>query len=239
MHTLVKSFKRQEGSIIKCTDEAIIQLKLAYQVYYKAKPNASVARHKFLDDLATAKAEVSGKDVAGIYLQLRHREEQRRIGRRLRAVKQNTNRKYVTEVMAPGDDGTLQKYHTKEDIETQLCQESIRRFSQANHTACMQPEQVSLLGEFADSAISDSILQGTCPPNTPLHPGLRTLLPYLKTPETVSQAGAASTCRSASRRIFKDGKSNAKTLRQADPCTSDTSRHQLLIQPWLILIGCF
>lgn len=159
-----------------------------YNDYYQEKPHAAVIRRKFLEDLAEAQAQSSGQDVKGIYTQLRHREEQRRIGAKVRALKQKS-RKFVTEVTAPGVDGSLQKFHTKEDIETQLCQESIRRFSQANNTPCMQPDQISLLGPFADSPISDSILQGSCSPDIPLHSGLRSLLPHLQTPATIQQAG--------------------------------------------------
>jgi hypothetical protein len=81
----------------------------------------------------------------------------------------------------------------KEDSEYGCIQENIKRFTQANDTPPMKPSQFELLGWTACSDVAENILEGNFSlEHNNLHPAIERMLPYYKTPKTISDRGLIS-----------------------------------------------
>lgn len=93
----------------------------------------------------------------------------------------------VTSVSAPYNEGEWTTITEKLDIEKACQQENIRRFTQANDTPALLPDQINLLGWTADSEISNRILLGYEDPQ--LHPTINKLVKYLKLHDSILQEG--------------------------------------------------
>lgn len=105
---------RHNGPKTKNATDAKLQLDLAFDEYKKIKPKANEIRYIVLVDLANAEAESTGAEGAAILSQLQLREEQRRLGMKLRLLKGN-NRSGISDIIAPDNDEVLQRYSEKED----------------------------------------------------------------------------------------------------------------------------
>lgn len=182
--TLEKLFRRQSGPIALNEQQAINGLREAMAEYKRVKPQAREIRYTYLADLANAQAETTGADRSNILRQLQQREEQRRLGARMKQILGNPHAG-VTEVSTQADDGQWINLNEQEAIEQCCITEGIRKRTQANNSPCLLQSQVNLLGELADTDVSMAILQGTPFDHQELHPDMHTLLPYWNTPESI------------------------------------------------------
>lgn len=106
--TLQKLCSRQTGMKVDNAIDADIQLKLAFIEYRANKPKSSTIQYEFLHELAKAKAEATGEDTEKVLKQLQTREEQRRLGQKLKQLK-GTFRKGISAVIAPDETGTWKR----------------------------------------------------------------------------------------------------------------------------------
>lgn len=182
--TLDKLFRRQSGPAALNETQALDGLRDAMQEYKRVKPHAREIRYSYLADLANAQSESNGKDRGNILRQLQQREEQRRLGARMKQILGNPNAG-VSAVSEQGADGQWNTLTEQDDIEQCCINEGIRKRTQANQAPCLLPEQVALLGELADSDTSNAILQGNQVDHDILHPDMQTLLPFWTMPENI------------------------------------------------------
>lgn len=97
--TLVKLHKKQTGPLATNLEAPEANLRAAMSEYKTAKPNAAKLRYTHLADLAQAQADTTEADHSTVLAQLLHREEQRRLGQKLRSI-QGNNRQGVTSIEA-------------------------------------------------------------------------------------------------------------------------------------------
>jgi Reverse transcriptase (RNA-dependent DNA polymerase) len=171
------------------TAEALLQQE--YHAYTQYKRSAHTKCETFLDDLASAIALAELKDKSAILKQLRQREAQRQLSRRLKFL--NSSKKaMLLQVEVPDADGDWSMKDKKADIELGCMEENERRFTQASNTPSLLPSSIDLLGWTGDTNFSTQVLQGSA--NIALaHPSLQPILPYFSTPPATSLASIATT----------------------------------------------
>lgn len=196
--TLESQKRRHHGPAVYNREDAEVMLRHAMGLYKAAKPNARDIRYNYLADLANAKAEAAAQEYdddkaaflekrAKILEQLKQREEDRRLGKRVKSIL-GSYEANVSSISIPTGDGLWQTVHSKEEVEAACIEEGIRKRSQANDSPCLQLDQLDLFGKLADTAISDQILQGNVLDPELFHQDLQTLLPFWKMPDTIRQA---------------------------------------------------
>ena len=139
-------------------------LKNSHNNYKKFKKQADAARITFLEDLAQAVADRDDKDKWKVYRQLRHREEQRSAGRRMRAALGKTIKGGIKRVEIISEDGTTMEIITKDGIEKACLEENEQKYCQTQQTPCMTNPLCQLLGLYGNSEFCENILNGTFHP---------------------------------------------------------------------------
>jgi Reverse transcriptase (RNA-dependent DNA polymerase) len=162
--------------------EAEKKLKEEYNTYNRYKKEATSRRNTYLEDMAVARAEHFNTSAISDLKVLIEHERQRAIGRKMRRVLGKA-RSGVTSVVAPNEDHEWVLLTDKMAIEKACQEENVRRFTQANDTPALLPEQVELLGWTADSEVSNNILQGN--EDIRLHPNINKLVKYLQINESI------------------------------------------------------
>jgi Reverse transcriptase (RNA-dependent DNA polymerase) len=175
-------------------ETASTRLRQEFLHYNTIKASASEIRLHFLEDLAATKALTEGLQRTTVLKQLLLREKQRELGRKVKFI-QEKKRVGLTIAEIPDNDGVWTIQTEKEVIERGCMQENIARFTQANQTPSLLPDQVDLLGWTGNGLGSDDLLQGNN--NPAFHPAITALAPFLSTPPAIQLMGDISSSISA------------------------------------------
>ena len=147
-------------------EEVQQRLQQAKKDYYSKKPHVQTLRNTFLEQRATAMAEVSNSNKESIYRQLILQETQRKVARKIQMLNKEKLSTGVTKVETMRPDGSRETHSSKEEIEEICMEENRQKFLQTNDTPCMQEPLNSLLGMGTTSSC-DEILNNTfIPPAT-------------------------------------------------------------------------
>jgi Reverse transcriptase (RNA-dependent DNA polymerase) len=171
-------------------DEALTLLKAEFLAYNEFKKVAVLMRQSFLEELAQAQAEQSGVKQASIVKQLKLREQQRELGRKVKYIL-GKKRVGLTAVEAPDRSGQWVLVNDKEAVELGCIKENISRFTQANNTPALLRDQVELLGWTGNGQGANDLLSGIA--NPALHPAITPLAEYLSTPPEITILGDINT----------------------------------------------
>ncbi len=185
--TLMSSFQKTD-LISPVTDgtAAILLLKQTYNEFNLLKSKASHLRGNFLSELANRKAADGDGKAEIILKQLILREEQRSVAQATKRVLRSF-RSGVTAVEYRDSQGQWLVSTDKQVIEHECIQENISRFTQATHLPIMQHQQTQAFGWFAETDLSNQILQGTYHPDTiNVDPSVHSIIPFLAKPSGVS-----------------------------------------------------
>jgi hypothetical protein len=118
--------------------------KQAYQDYYKIKAHHVELRKTYLEELAEAMAEQHSQKEK-IIRQLLHREEQRKVARKIRFLRGKFSKNSTTMVTTETPTGELQEITDKREMERAIMKNNEQKFRQSYNTPFFyQP----LLSEF-------------------------------------------------------------------------------------------
>jgi Reverse transcriptase (RNA-dependent DNA polymerase) len=183
--TLMKWFRKTDLTTpITNAAQTIEALKNEFQNYREQKKQADAKRQSFLEQLAETKADEGNFRKEKILRQLIQLEHQRSMFRKIK-VALGKMRQGVTTIEAPDADGNWVLYINMDDIEKGCIEENKRRFTQASQTPPLQDKQIEILGWTANTATSQEILQTGTTDNQDLHPLIRNMIKYYKSPETI------------------------------------------------------
>jgi hypothetical protein len=113
-----------------------VQLQESYKQYYTIKKNHVAHRHTHLEELAQALAEENNNDKATTLLQLRVREQQQTVARKIRYLQGKLTRSSTTLVTVESPDGGLHDLHDlskPQEIEKAIMKNNEKKFQQSHH----------------------------------------------------------------------------------------------------------
>ncbi len=165
-------------------EEARVGLKNTFNQYNLLKSQATQLRVSFLDDLAEAIAVQGNGTKEKILRQLQLHEEQRSVARKIKYTL-GKQRVGVSSVEFLNQQGGWEVTVDKVKIEEECIMDNIRRFTQANNSPSLQPDQVALMGWTADTDNAMKILNGDNSING-LDPAIVRLAPFLRRPTFMS-----------------------------------------------------
>lgn len=169
---------------------AIKILKLVEKDYRAIKRQGSQKRITWMENLAKAIADKSGKEEASVLIDIINREAMRDMHRSINTTKPSKKGKMISTVEAPPLDdpsGDWIQHDDKAHVESAVLQHLDRHFRQSYSTPLLQPEAIAEFGHFAETPASDAILRGDYTGSDTTDPFLLDMLPHLKRPETIEE----------------------------------------------------
>jgi hypothetical protein len=135
-----------------------VQLQEIYKQYYTIKKNHVAHRHTHLEELAQALAEENNNDKATTLLQLRVREQQRTVARKIHYLQGQLTRSSTTLVTVESPDGGLHDISKPREKEKAIMKNNEKKFQQSHHRPMYKPPLKYDLGFKGTSSSAAAVL---------------------------------------------------------------------------------
>jgi hypothetical protein len=165
-------------------DEILEGLRYEFAKYSDLTKNALQKRYSFLETFSDAYKITRNTTKERALRKLMIQENQRISFINIKG----TLRKYrqgVTAVETPDNIGTWTLRIEKQEVEQSCIEENLRRFTQANNTLPLLPDQIELLGWTGNTTTAKDILEGKEDLIPGLHPLITNMAMYLSTPQAI------------------------------------------------------
>jgi len=187
MRTLAKTgLNREVLGLSKAQVET--RLKESYSAYYQVKKGHVANRQSYLEDLASALADQQDTSKVNMIHQLKEREHQRAVARKIRYLQGKLNRNSTTMVTIEATDGSLQDITDKVLMEQAIMDSNAEKFRQSHHRPFYKDPLKRDFGFKDLTPASGRVLAGVYESNLPIPLAEQLLLKALHKPTAVREA---------------------------------------------------
>jgi len=166
------------------------QLKDSYDAYYKIKKDHIAKRQTFLEELANTLAENNEMDKASTLWQLREREHQRSVARKIRVLQGKLSKSSTTMVTVESPEGGLKDITDKIKVEGAIMESNAAKFRQSHHQPFFHDPLKWDFGFKGLTPQAKQVLSGIYESNVAIPIAERQLLNALSMPDSVRTSGS-------------------------------------------------
>ena len=146
---------------------AVLQLKLAYKAYRKAKlqaPDWRDEHNQSLIEAYIAEGKTQNKTAAQIKARMKREQQQRDLGLASRTIRGAINKNAVLKVIAQDDEGVKRVLETQEEMVPAMAASNLARQQQCVGTPSMVPSFLADFGYLADTPAALAVIDGSYDP---------------------------------------------------------------------------
>jgi hypothetical protein len=166
------------------------QLKDSYDAYYKIKTDHIAKRLTYLEELANALAENNEMDKAMALRQLREREHQRSVARKIRYLQGKLSKSSTTMVTVESPEGGLKDITDKIEMEGAIMESNAAKFRQSHHRPLFHDPLKRDFGFKGLTPQAKQVLSGVYESKEAIPTAERQLLNALSKPNSVRTSGS-------------------------------------------------